>query len=208
MPKYTVYITLLYLVFHSIISCKEKTEKSTHKPILLATETVTPGNYGIHDTLDYQLTIFEDSTYSLSYKKTITDPDNIYGGEIHTDYKNGKAKIIKDSIFLKNDTLHLFNGYVEFIKNKKIDFVRKIDSTRLTYYSTYNTEKYPYYHIIYYETKTTEFLKDKKEFKSFFEIDDAGLFEIEQLVKDSVDRIMPKTKIVGNDENIPFLTPK
>src|SRR5690606_16257225 len=32
--------------------------------------------------------------------------------------------------------------------------------------------------------------------------------EIEQLVKDSVDRIMPKTKIVGNDENIPFLTPK
>src|SRR5690606_8704569 len=186
MPKYTVYITLLYLVFHSIISCKEKTEKSTHKPILLATETVLPFSHGHHDTLDYQLTIFEDSTYSLSFKKEVQDPNNIYIRAIHTDYKYGKAKIKQDKIYLTNDTLLLFNGYVEFMKNGKIDFVRKIDSTVFIQKNTYDIKKYPKYHVIHYETETTGILKKKKKFKEIFPINNETLFEIEWLVKDTV----------------------
>lgn len=202
------YNTLIILLFFIILSCNQQSDNAISKPMLLTTETVIPGKYGDHDTLDYQLTIFEDSIYSLSYKKHIQDPENIYGGEIYTDYKKGKAKIKKDSIFLTNDTLLLTNGYVEFIKNGKIDFVRRIDSTTLKIKSTYTTQRFPKYHIIQYETWTTVHLKGKKEFTEIFKIDDEALFEIERLIKDTVDNIMPKTKVIENNEHVPYLTPK
>lgn len=169
------------------------------KGILLETKTVT-SMYFDNDTLDNQLILYDDSTYSLSYLLHIPDTDNEYGAEIVTDHYTGKAKINRDTIFLANDTLLLRNGYVHFIKNEEVSFIRPIDVSSLLSLNNYDINKYNRYHIIdYYPANISNQLPDKDEFNKLLVMNDSLLHLVEKLIKDTVDKMMPKT-IIYNDK--------
>lgn len=172
---------------------------SKKKGILLETKTVI-SMYFKDDTLDNHLIVFDDSTYSLSYLLTIPDTANEYGAEIVTDHHRGKAKINRDTVFLANDTLTLRNGYVHFIKNGEVRYIRPIEASSLMSLNDYDINKYNRYHIIdYYPTDKSKQLVDEGEFNKLFVINDSLLYLVEKIVKDTVDKMMPKT-VLYNDE--------